>query len=127
VEIPTVRPLRILGVSVRQQYGSSTAAVRQALTDAERNWASDLRRIRDEITHCDVGDRFVHNDGRISYSHGSLGTPTYAYGIDRILDEIQKYETARSSGDLLKDTPRLRLCEWVWRRGRRTRVQRSAE
>lgn len=71
--------------------------IRQALADAERDWVSDLREIRDEITHWDVGSCFMHDDGRISYSHGGLGTPTQAYGIDNVMDEIQKYETAVSN------------------------------
>lgn len=74
--------------------------IRQALADAERDWVSDLREIRDEITHWDVGSCFMHDDGRISYSHGGLGTPAQAYGIDDVMDEIQKYETA--VGDFLE-------------------------
>lgn len=74
--------------------------IRQAIADAERDWVSDLRAVRDEITHWDVGSCFMHDDGRISYSHGGLGTPTQAYGIDNVMDEIQKYETA--VGDFLE-------------------------
>lgn len=68
--------------------------IREALTDAERDWVSNLREIRDEITHWDVGSCFMHDDGRISYSHGGLGTPTRAYSMEDVMEEIQKYEAA---------------------------------
>ncbi len=68
--------------------------IRQALADAERDWVSNLREIRDEITHWDVGSCFMHDDGRISYSHGGLGTPTRAYSMEDVMEEIQKYEAA---------------------------------
>lgn len=71
--------------------------IRQALADAERDWLADLRKIRDEITHWDVGSCFMRDDGGISYSHGGLGTPTQAYGIDNVMEEIEKYETAVSN------------------------------
>jgi hypothetical protein len=67
-------------------------AIATALTEAHNTWFPQLRGIRTQVTHFDIGSCRIAGDEKVSYVHFGLGSRERAFMIEDVFGRLTEFE-----------------------------------
>lgn len=81
--------LRLFKRAAEKSYGPEfPAEIRELLAGAFDSWFLELRKIRTEVSHGDIGACHLVEPDRVLYTHGGLGTSSRAFVVEDLEEKL---------------------------------------